>query len=192
MYHEYSQSEISNLVNWITSSIERLIERDGDLLNPASIESDDSIEGEKILNREIHESSINHRLAVHMEFLAENFNINDYHFDVEYNRFINQRKKVVSIQTGERIEVRPDILVHSRTNFEVDIPHFLVVEAKKYSVIEKDRNHINDIMRDDNYRYKYGCLISYYESNKTVNCELVILNKDTFENIQISVNKKEN
>lgn len=187
MYHDYPKVELDKIIEWVNMSLQRLVEKDGELLSPNASKREESIEGEKELNREVHETAINHRLAVHLEINAPKYGLDIYNFDIEYNRYINNRKKVISLQTGERIEVRPDVLVHTRTNFDVDIPHFLVIEAKKHSIIDKDRNHIKDIMHDDNYRYKFGCLISYYESEKNVNCELITLDNGTFKSISISV-----
>lgn len=180
MHHNYIEEEKDLIIRWLNLSFQRLIERDHELLHPDSVESDYILLGEKELNREVHETAINHRLAVNMEmFMPEN--LAQYHIDIEYNRFINQRKLVQSIKTGERVEVRPDILVHSRTNLGIEIPHFLVVEAKKYTNNEKDRNHVMDIMADYNYQYKYGLLVSYYENISSIQCELYSFENGDFK-----------
>lgn len=190
MWHSYTESEISTVIEWITLSIEQLIRKDYDLLNPLRIESDFSINGQKELNREIHETAINHRLARYLEDFFEKYDLEDYRCDIEYNRFINHRKMVFSIETHEQIEVRPDIIIHKRERINEPIPHLLAVEAKKYRTSEKDRNHIRDLMWDNNYRYKYSLLISYYENNETVNCELYTLNDGEFINHIFKIRKQ--
>lgn len=190
MYHNYDKKEEQLIVSWLKLSFLRLIERDIELLIPDKIESDYIILGEKEINREVHETAINHRLAVNIEmFTPEGFG--HYHVDIEYNRFINQRKMVRSLKTGNVIEVRPDILVHSRTNLRIETPHLLVVEAKKYKNNEKDRNHIFDIMADSNYNYKYGLLVSYYDNSERIQCELISFVKGDFKKLIFDI-KKEN
>jgi len=189
MHHEYSEREKEILVNWITQSIQRLIEKDHELLHPEKIETDHLIWGEKEINRAVHETAINHRLAVNLEMFIKGTGFPDYHIDIKYNRYINQKKLVQSIETRKMIEVRPDILVHTRTNFKKKIPHFLVVEAKKFKHNEKDRNHIEDIMFDTNYKYKYGLLVSYYQNLKAIECELLTLEDGKFNVTEFSIDK---
>jgi len=189
MFYQYPEREVVTVKDWIIASFQILIQRDGDLLRPESIPTIYKIEGQKDLNRELHETTINHRLAVHLEYLIEKFGITGYHVDIEYNRFINNRKRVQSLQTGKFIEVRPDIIVHKRTRLNEATPHFLVVEAKKYELNDKDRNHIKDIMKDDNYRYKYGLLVSYYEEPTAIQSKLLTLRDLRFVENDIIVPK---
>ena len=189
MYHNYTSEEKENMMNWINTSINLFIERDPDMLSPNSIQTNIKIENQKELNRELHEITINHRLALYLENKMDDFGFSSYNCDIEYNRFINQKKMVVSIKTGTPIEVRPDIIVHKRTRIHELIPHLLVVEAKKNSNNKKDRNHIRDIMSDFNYQYKFGLLISYYESKATINCELLILENSKFISQKFKVEK---
>jgi hypothetical protein len=189
MHHNYTDEQKQNIINWVTTSINLLISNDSDLLYPAKIETEFKIDGQKELNREVHETTLNHRLAHYIEILMSDFKYNDYKVDTEYNRFINQRKMVHSIQTGQLIEVRPDIIVHKRTRLHEHDPHLLVVEAKKYSNNDKDRNHVRDIMQDHNYQYIFGLLISYYENIKTINCELLTLENKVFKTQKLKIEK---
>jgi hypothetical protein len=189
MYHQYPKREIETVKNWISASFRILIQKDRDLLMPESIPTVHKIEGQKDLNRELHETAINHRLAVHLECLMEKFGITGYHVDIEYNRFINNRKLVRSLRTGEFIEVRPDIIVHKRIKMDEATPHILVVEAKKHELNDKDRNHIEDIMKDDNYRYKYGLLVSYYDKPAAIQSTLLILRESGFVEYAVIVAK---
>ena len=126
MAHHYSSAEFENVKNWIVASLQRLIQKDGDLLKPESRPTLHELEGQKSLNREVHETTINHRLAVHLEYLIEEYGISGYHVDIEYNRYINNRKMVRSLRTGDNFEVRPDIIVHKRTRLDEPGPHFLL------------------------------------------------------------------
>lgn len=189
MAHHYTAAEFENVKNWIVASLQILIQKDGDLLKPESIPTLHKIEGQKDLNRELHETTINHRLAVHLEYLIEKYGIYDYHVDIEYNRFINNRKMVLSLNTRNYIEVRPDIIVHKRTRLSESEPHFLVVEAKKYELNDKDRNHVKDIMHDENYRYKYGMFVSYYENPQAIQVILLTLPNSGFSEHEFTVNK---
>ncbi|MBK9106799.1 MAG: hypothetical protein IPM92_00055 [Saprospiraceae bacterium] len=179
MYHIYSEIEKNEATEFIYDSINRLIERDPELLAPIAIESS-NISDAKELNRELHETTINHRLACHFEYFLDKYNMQSYHCDIEYNRYINNQKLVTSLQTGQLIEVRPDIIVHKRIKLYENIPHYLVVEAKKRKISDKDRNHVEDIMYDMNYKYKFGLLISYYNDPLNINCELIILENNNF------------
>ncbi len=189
MVHYYTSAEFENVKNWIVASLQRLIEKDGDLLKPEIILTPHKLEGQKDLDHELHETTINHRLACHLEYLIEEYGICGYHVDIEYNRYINNEKKVRSLETGNEIVVRPDIIVHKRTRLDEDEPHFLVVEAKKHGLIPKDCNHVKDIMHDGAYGYKYGMLISYYDDPHVIQVNLLTLPKGGFSGHEFTVNK---
>lgn len=189
MYYVYTEEEKATIIDWITAAINQLKDKDSELLSPVIVQTNFLIEGQKELNREVHETTINHQLACYIKNLIDEFNFKDYKIDIEYNRFINQRKMVRSIETGNPIEVRPDIIVHKRTRLHEPVPHLLVVEAKKYSNNDKDRNHVLDIMRDANYRYKFGLLISYYENELRINCELLTLENGEFVSCSFAIKK---
>ena len=74
------------------------------------------------------------------------------------------------------------IIYDDSGNFRFSFVKANLVEAKKYSTIEKDRNHVMDIMADHNYQYKYGLLVSYYENVDLIQCELF-----SFENTQFVI-----
>jgi hypothetical protein len=190
MTSNYTDSETENVKNWIIESLQTLIQEDGDLLRPESVPSIYKLKGERDLNRELHETTINHRLAIHLENLMEKYGMSGYYVDIEYNRYINDRKMVRSLKTGKSIEVRPDIVVHKRTRLDEPVPHFLVVEAKKHELNDKDRNHIKDIMHDENYLYKYGMLISYYSDPRVIQVNLLTLPGDDFSEDKFIVNKQ--
>ena len=189
MVHQYTSVEIENVKNWIIASLKRLILRDGDLLKHESISTTFNLQGEDDLNREIHETSINHHLACHLGYLIEEYGIYGYNVDIEYNRYFNNRKKVYSTEKNSPIEVRPDIIVHKRIRSGKLGSHFLVVEAKKHELIDKDCNHVKDIMLDTNYQYKYGMLVSYLEDTQKIQVNLLTLPSSEFLEYEFTVDK---
>ena len=54
---------------------------------------------------------------------------------------------------------------------------------------DKDRNHVRDIMHDENYRYKYGMLVSYYDNPQAIQVNLLTLPNDGFSEHEFTVNK---
>jgi len=119
----------------------------------------------------------------------EDYGISGYNVDIEYNRYFNNRKKVYSTEKSSYIEVRPDIIVHKRTRSGELGSHFLVVEAKKHELIDKDCNHVKDIMLDTNYQYKYGMLISYLEDTQKIQVKLLTLPRSDFLEHEFTVDK---
>lgn len=192
MYHSYEGDEVNNMVALLKRAVKMLIQEDSELLNPDKIPSDHEIQGKDKLNREVHETAINHRLAVYIEHLLVGYGYNDYKVDIEYDRFLDYQKWVQSLENGNKIKIRPDIIVHKRTFLDGDAPHLLIVEAKKYDIITKDRNHVMDIMSDANYRYKFGLLISYYKDPAIISCELLLLLNNSFDILTFEINKSKN
>ena len=59
------------------------------------------------------------------------------------------------------LSVRPDILIHSRINDQVDPQHLLIVEAKKGNISDHDINKIHGFISDNNYNYLLADLYYY-------------------------------
>lgn len=109
----------------------------------------------------LHEVCINHRLAVYIEHHLPD-ELNDYYVDIEYNRY-NLDRKYVSLG-NEEFEARPDIIIHRRMNpRNKPIPHYLIIEAKKENINEKDLRTVRGFLTDP--KYKYGMTISYCSNN---------------------------
>lgn len=164
MFHEYPEEETARVREFIIAAIVLLLEHD-----------------EELLLKGVHENSINHRLAHYLELLMPAFGIEGYACDTEYDRYLGGLKKVKSIQTGKNTTVRPDVLIHKRSKITEDLPHLLVIEAKKLKTSEHDRNKVQDLMADNRYQYKFGLLTSYYKNLETVVCELLIFVNGKFE-----------
>ena len=188
MYHTYDRDDYDVVKEIITNAVKDLIEFDSILLEKDQIASSYSImPDEEVIDRKIHELAINHRFARYLENRLVARGFVEYSVDIEYNRFINNKKKVFSLETEEHIVVRPDILVHKRIKLDAPVPHLLVVEAKKLSIIDKDRNHVKYLMHDSNYQYKYGLLVSYLENFEEIRLNLLTLNNGEFSEDRFGV-----
>ena len=112
-----------------------------------------------LLQNEVGERSINHKLA---EYIQEEFL--DLNVDCEYNRKGNARKELENIRNCAKNKetnfIYPDIIVHKRT---IDDFNILVIEIKS------NRSKTNcDILKLEfftsekgNYAYNYGLFIKF-------------------------------
>jgi hypothetical protein len=167
----------------IRNAIKKLVKFDGDIFNQNLPKLGKSTEMERLLNRELHETAINHRLAVYLEQGFLETKITEYNFDIEYNRNFSDPQKV---KIGKiRIPVRPDILIHKRMRTNESSPHLLVIEAKKHKILEHDINKIIGFMTAPQYLYEFGLTVSYayyprkvdaifyFKENTKINTELI-------------------
>lgn len=113
----------------------------------------------RLLSRELHETTINHRLAFYLEQNIQETDLDIYNVDIEYNRFYGNKKLLDTVE-GQQ-SVRPDIVIHTRINYEVEQQHYLVIEAKKLEITQHDINKICGFISDPNYFYLFGLTISY-------------------------------
>ncbi len=165
-----TEHQIGIIREILEKSVDELISNDNDIFNidiemPQQI-SDDA----RLLNRELHETTINHRLAFYIENNIQNTEFNDYNVDIEYNRYYGNLKILNTIRG--QLSVRPDILVHSRINNQVEVQHLLVIEAKKGDISLHDINKIKGFISDPNYNYLFGLTISYCRSETHVLVDL--------------------
>ena len=109
-----------------------------------------------------------------MENIIQNTELSVYNVDIEYNRYYENLKELETVEG--LISVRPDILIHSRTNHEIHQQHFLVVEAKKGAITQHDINKINGFISDSNYNYLFGLTVSYCLSDTHVLANLHYFN----------------
>ncbi|MBA4154830.1 hypothetical protein [Flavobacterium sp.] len=169
-------------------SIDELIERDSDIFNHAE-EVIDQLSGEEVirLNRKLHETTINHRLAFYLEKYCYETELEDLIVDIEYNRYYENPKMLNTIEG--RITARPDIIMHSRMDKTVPTQHFLVVEAKKELITEHDRNKIRGFISDDDYTYLFGLTISYCQDPNNVIATLFYYNGENIIEEDISRHK---
>ena len=173
------------MVELIRNSLEKLAEKDKNILKQKMPKLGKSTEKEKLLNRELHETTLNHRLAFYIETELISKEILNYFVDIEYNRNFSDAKRVKI--SGVKIPVRPDILIHKRMNVEKEEnANLLVIEAKKHKTSKHDIDKVKAFINDLDYNYKFGLTISYAyneneiksilyyksESNKIINEEI--------------------
>ncbi|TDX00526.1 hypothetical protein [Dinghuibacter silviterrae] len=163
---EPSQLQIETVINVLRLSIESLIANDVDIFDIDLIDPPRISMGARILNRELHETSINHRLAYYLEQNIRNTELPEYSVDIEYNRFYGNPKVVRTVDG--LLQIRPDIIIHSRVNDRIDPQHFLVIEAKKGEITSHDVNKILGLMTDPHYFYLFGFTISYCSNRKFI------------------------
>jgi len=169
-----SANQIERITEIIQSSIDQLIENDSDIFNIDIVMPQQISEDARQLNRELHETTINHRFAVYIENNIQDTEFNLYHVDIEYNRYYGNLKILNTVEG--QLSVRPDILVHSRIDDQIEPQHLLVVEAKKDRIIEHDINKIKGFISDPNYNYLFGLTISYCRSETHVVADLYYFN----------------
>jgi hypothetical protein len=161
-----TQNEIDRISEILLKSIKKLIKKDSNIFNIGIDMPQQYSEDAKILNRELHETTINHRLAYYIENKLKKNDWKIYNVDIEYNRFY-ENPKMLKINNIDEI-IRPDIIVHSRMNNNINPQHLLVVEAKKGAISNHDINKIEHFISDNHYNYLFGLSISYCSSNSSV------------------------
>lgn len=155
MYHKYTDENFEQLFGLVTDAIKQLLVFDINLFSMLDQITQD------IQERKLHEVCINHRLAVYLEHSAPKFGLHGYFVDIEYNRnMANPKEARRNANESPRI-VRPDILIHRRTDIQTDIPHYLVIEAKKENTSPDDIDKIGRLLQDNRFRYKFGLTVSY-------------------------------
>nr|WP_321409584.1 hypothetical protein [uncultured Carboxylicivirga sp.] len=171
----------------IDNSLDSLILNDSEIFDIHMHEPRRISEDARVLNRELHETTINHRLAYYLENNIQKCELSYYKVDIEYNRFYENLKLLDTVE-GIR-SVRPDILIHSRTNHEINPQHYLVIEAKKGTIIQHDINKINGFISDENYNYLFGLTVSYCSSDSHILANLYYFDGEDIINEQINREK---
>lgn len=168
-----TDAEMTRIRGIIESALDTLIANDRDMFNieiyyPPELSAD-----ARVLTRELHECSINHRLAHYIEELINesDWRHDNYKVDVEYNRYY-LNEKGVRFRNGNYHRVRPDILVHTRMRQDVPIQHLLVVEAKKGEIPPFDVDKIEGFIWDGNYNYLFGLTVSYCQDAHNIQATL--------------------
>lgn len=108
-------------------------------------------------NRDIHEQSLTHRLAYHIENSGY---FSDFNIDCEYNRYEDTKKRNSS---GELF--KPDILVHIRG---IQEGNQIIIEAKKFNdtSTEIEKTKIDLLSNKISLSYKFAYLVIF---PKTIN-----------------------
>lgn len=131
--------------------------------------------------RKLHETCINHRLAVYIEDYLKEKKLG-YFVDIEYNKYRYIPKEVM--MNGSKKRVRPDIIVHTRVKKikELDA-NYLIIETKKDKDSRKDEIKIKAFMKDSRYCYRFGCKIKYGDLGNT--CDVKIYYSKDGNNFEV-------
>ena len=86
-------------------------------------------ETESILTN-VHEQNVSGQLGQYLNAIKDRYGLGAYYVDPEYDRKQGGFVKTIRIN-GERIEIRPDLIVHSRGKVKPD--NIIVIEMKKTS-----------------------------------------------------------
>lgn len=129
-----------------------------------------------LLQIDANERAISHRLGMYMQLL-----FTDWHVDCEYNRnldqpkrleqyeeFFDEEQRVWSIAETDPITVFPDIIVHERGTRN----NLLVVEMKKTtSKVSSDFDYMKLREFKDQYRYPYALFLKLITGRKEIGIE---------------------
>lgn len=183
-----TKQQIKSIKSILEKSIDQLIANDSDIFDMKIVPPSNMSPEENALNRKLHEITINHRLAFYLEINIRKTKLKAYKVDIEYNRFYDHLK---NLQTeGELLTVRPDIIIHTRLDDEIEQQHYLVVEAKKGQITQGDIGKIKGFISDSNYFYLFGLTISYCLSSTLVLANLYYSNGIEIINEEINRPKR--
>lgn len=114
-----------------------------------------------LLNRRVKEECINHRLARFLELCYTEVFHDEFpaylEIDLEYNKNVSQGPKMLELEDGSFISIRPDVIVHDRSTNSSNI---LAVEAKLGSLRIGDRLKLSGLVREP-YNYLFSLGVSY-------------------------------
>jgi hypothetical protein len=145
-----NKDDLNFVENLIKSSLLLLRDKDMDLFHAQN--------NSNLNVQKLHEVCINHRFSGYLENCLKE-NMIDYYVDIEYNKN-NYLPKRLYID-GNKKDIRPDIIVHTRNNKNKLHKNYLIIEAKKDEDSTEDEQKIKVFMAEKDYLYKYGCKIIY-------------------------------
>lgn len=180
--------QLDKVKQMLNQSVKLLIDNDSDIFNIDIVEPRRISLDAKILNRELFETTINHRLAYYIErYMEDKGMLNGYHVDIEYNRYYADGKQVETVEGT--LVVRPDIIIHSRMNHDHPLQHYLVIEAKKADISPHDLNKIKGFISDERYNYLFGFAVSYCLDEQNVVGSLLYYDGNNIVSEQILISK---
>jgi len=113
----------------------------------------------------VHEQTICHRVAVHLELLWGQ--MNEMSIDCEYNRDVAQYKEYDFQTWTRKRKFRPDIILHERLNSDFNM---LAVESKpqnaKPAEENEDRQKVERVVTQTPYRYNLGAYLQFLNGPK--------------------------
>jgi hypothetical protein len=133
-----------------------------------------------LVRKDAHEQSLCGRLAIYMDRAKERHGYKDYYVDVEYNRRGEGRKQILHPITHQHIDVRCDILLHSRGDLDND--NLIALEMKKDNAEPEDKQSDRERLQaltlpmpeGGNPDYVCGYQLGYYLEIDMGNATLLI------------------
>lgn len=181
-----TNQQIDQVINLMTTSLQSVVENDSNIFNLELIDPPHISADARVLNRELHETTINHRLAYYIEKNLSD-DLTSYNVDIEYNRYYNNAKEVMTIDG--LVTIRPDIIIHARTDDRVQPQHYLVIEAKKHEISRRDVNKVKGLISDENYFYLFGMTVSYCSNPDVIIAVLYFSNGNAIESRALEIDK---
>jgi hypothetical protein len=143
-----------------------------------------------LLERNVREECINHRLAFYFETIFESI-IHDemfYEVDLEYNKNLSIQDKDIESEKNIRIHIRPDVIIHNRKD---NAHNLLAVEAKLNFFTFHDKLKIVKLLYAP-YEYRYTVGIIYYPNRDYFRYSLYYLNNHEVILESITISKNQN
>lgn len=119
-----------------------------------------------LLKRRVKEECINHRLARSLELCYSSTFHDEFptslDIDLEYNKNVNEGPKMLEIENGSLISIRPDIVFHNRLNNSCNV---LAIEAKLGYLRNGDKIKLKGLIQSP-YSYFFSAGVSYLPEKK--------------------------
>jgi len=153
-----NEKDISKMKELIKKAIKKLKKEDEKLFG--IIEETETL---PLCVRKAYEVCINHRFAVYIEKFIKKYFPDGYNVDIEFNRNFKSKEDIEKqiIIDGNIRNVRPDIIVHKRSQELDESTNLLVIEAKIERNSEYDKEKIKELLKNDDFNYMFGLIIRY-------------------------------
>jgi hypothetical protein len=140
-----------------------------------------------LINQRVKEECINHRFAIYIEnAFFSTFVGKDISIDLEYNKLYFDEKQYASPE-DERINFRPDLIIHERNTQDFNIVAF---ELKKDYSNKKDKSTIHGMLKEP-FNYLWGVLISYMPNKEYFLVIIYKLEKNEVESFKFKFDKSD-
>jgi len=116
----------------------------------------------ELINRKLREECINHKLAQYIEKEFKDYKIKT-NVDLEYDKSFEDPKYYVD-DSGTRINIRPDIIVHERNSNKTNL---IALECKKGYSSKNDRIKLYKLLSKP-YKYRKTYSVSYLPSSNYI------------------------
>jgi len=119
-----------------------------------------------LAERDLSEWSISHRLAVYLECLFPEYNV-----DCEYNKRVDIPSNVSDpkkINLENVRAIRPDIIIHRRGFQNHNLLVIQIKKKKNKRGVDKDKESLKELTKEDGpYRFSYGLFVVIDKDGRT-------------------------